>query len=158
MIGMTRFCQSSGARQGVTSTKASMSPVRLCRLLLLLLYFYSFSCHPPSSPNFPLLLPPFRPAPTTKGPVRGWRVEAGYLYNRAPTHASFPSSPPPPLPPPLPPSPRLISAFIHRWAAYDKGYPFHMDNILPNVDTSTLRPQNIIAAPIWKGLGYQARL
>ncbi len=41
--------------------------------------------------------------------------------------------------------------------AFSKGYPYHMDNLLPNMDNvrkGILRPHNIIAQPIFKGLGY----
>lgn len=40
--------------------------------------------------------------------------------------------------------------------AYDKGHPWHMDNLLPNVDNGILKPHNIIAAPLWKGFGFVA--
>ncbi|KAJ5079220.1 hypothetical protein M0811_04241 [Anaeramoeba ignava] len=36
----------------------------------------------------------------------------------------------------------------------DKAYKYHMDNNLPNIDKGIIRPHNIIAFPIWKGLGY----
>jgi hypothetical protein len=41
--------------------------------------------------------------------------------------------------------------------AFSKGYMYHLDNVLPNLDNvrkDLLRPQNIIAQPIYKGLGY----
>ncbi|NTU98874.1 hypothetical protein HGA64_02620, partial [Candidatus Falkowbacteria bacterium] len=41
--------------------------------------------------------------------------------------------------------------------AFSKGYPYHMDNLLPNLDNvrnGILRPHNIVAQPIYKGLGY----
>jgi hypothetical protein len=38
---------------------------------------------------------------------------------------------------------------------FDKAYKYHMDNNLPNLDKASLiRPQNIIAFPVFKGLGY----
>ena len=36
----------------------------------------------------------------------------------------------------------------------DKGYKYHIDNILPNYDNPNTRPHNIIVVPIYKGLGY----
>ncbi len=41
--------------------------------------------------------------------------------------------------------------------AFAKGYPYHMDNRVPNLDNvrgGILRPHNIIAQPIFKGLGF----
>ncbi len=42
--------------------------------------------------------------------------------------------------------------------AFEKGYVYHMDNLLPNLDNinnrKILRPHNIIAQPMYKGLGY----
>ncbi|MEI8360908.1 MAG: hypothetical protein WCG01_02175 [bacterium] len=42
-------------------------------------------------------------------------------------------------------------------SAFSKGYSYHMDNLLPNMDNvrnGLLRPHNIVAQPIYKGLGY----
>jgi len=42
--------------------------------------------------------------------------------------------------------------------AFSKGYPYHMDNRLPSLDnvrSGILRPHNIIAQPMYKGVGYQ---
>ena len=36
----------------------------------------------------------------------------------------------------------------------DKGYRYHMDNVIPNYDNGILKPQNTITIPIYKGLGY----
>ena len=36
----------------------------------------------------------------------------------------------------------------------DKAYKYHMDNHVPNYDNSIKKPHNIIAVPIYKGLGY----
>ena len=38
--------------------------------------------------------------------------------------------------------------------AMDKAYKYHVDNVLPNYDTKIFKPQNTIAVPIYKGLGY----
>ena len=35
-----------------------------------------------------------------------------------------------------------------------KGYPFHLDDCIPNFDNSIIKPHDIIAFPIYKGLGY----
>ena len=35
-----------------------------------------------------------------------------------------------------------------------KGYPWHLDDCIPNLDNSILKPHDIIAFPILKGLGY----
>ena len=35
-----------------------------------------------------------------------------------------------------------------------KGYPFHMDDCIPNFDNSINKPHDLIAFPIFKGLGY----
>ena len=35
-----------------------------------------------------------------------------------------------------------------------KGYPFHMDDCIPNFDNSITKPHDLIAFPIYKGLGY----
>ena len=44
------------------------------------------------------------------------------------------------------------------WDYYDdqfwKGYPFHMDDCIPNLDNEIRKPHDIIAFPIFKGLGY----
>ena len=44
------------------------------------------------------------------------------------------------------------------WNYYDdqfwKGYPFHMDDCIPNLDNEIRKPHDIIAFPIFKGLGY----
>ncbi|KAJ3426543.1 hypothetical protein M0812_26109 [Anaeramoeba flamelloides] len=37
----------------------------------------------------------------------------------------------------------------------DKAYKYHMDNRLPSIDNGIIRPHNIIAFPIFKGLGYK---
>jgi len=36
----------------------------------------------------------------------------------------------------------------------DKAYKYHMDNLIPNYDNGIVKPHNIIAVPIFKGLGY----
>lgn len=36
----------------------------------------------------------------------------------------------------------------------DKAYKYHMDNLVPNYDNGIVKPHNIIAVPIYKGLGY----
>ena len=36
----------------------------------------------------------------------------------------------------------------------DKAYKLHVDNIIPNLDNKILKPQNTIAIPLYKGLGY----
>jgi hypothetical protein len=48
-----------------------------------------------------------------------------------------------------------LTHYDYQDSAYYKAYPFHLDNNLPNVDQGIIRPHNIIAAPIWKGLGYK---
>ena len=35
-----------------------------------------------------------------------------------------------------------------------KGYPWHLDDCIPNLDNSIIKPHDIIAFPIFKGLGY----
>ena len=35
-----------------------------------------------------------------------------------------------------------------------KGYPFHLDDCIPNFDNEIVKPHDIIAFPIFKGLGY----
>ena len=35
-----------------------------------------------------------------------------------------------------------------------KGYPYHLDNCIPNLDNEVHKPQDLIAFPIYKGLGY----
>ena len=35
-----------------------------------------------------------------------------------------------------------------------KGYPWHLDNCIPNLDNGVTKPQDLIAFPIYKGLGY----
>ena len=35
-----------------------------------------------------------------------------------------------------------------------KGYPWHLDDCIPNFDNSIIKPHDIIAFPIYKGLGY----
>ena len=35
-----------------------------------------------------------------------------------------------------------------------KGYPWHLDDCIPNLDNSILKPHDIIAFPLLKGLGY----
>eukprot|EP00033_Pygsuia_biforma_P000430 GCRY01000512.1.p1 GENE.GCRY01000512.1~~GCRY01000512.1.p1 ORF type:complete len:2633 (-),score=648.95 GCRY01000512.1:503-8401(-) len=37
---------------------------------------------------------------------------------------------------------------------FDKAYKYHMDDRLPNIDNGIIKPHNIIAYPIYKGLGY----
>ena len=45
--------------------------------------------------------------------------------------------------------------FFDYWDdSFYKGYPWHLDNNLPNVDNEVNKPQAIIAFPIYKGLGY----
>ena len=36
----------------------------------------------------------------------------------------------------------------------DKAYKYHMDNHVPNYDNTIIKPQNTIAIPIYKGLGF----
>ena len=36
----------------------------------------------------------------------------------------------------------------------DKAYKYHMDNLIPNLDNRIYKPHNILAVPIFKGLGY----
>ena len=38
--------------------------------------------------------------------------------------------------------------------SFYKGYPFHLDNCLPNLDNPITKPHDLIAFPIFKGLGY----
>ena len=35
-----------------------------------------------------------------------------------------------------------------------KGYPFHMDDCIPNFDNGNTKPHDLIAFPIFKGIGY----
>ena len=35
-----------------------------------------------------------------------------------------------------------------------KGYPWHLDNCIPNLDNGVTKPQDMVAFPIFKGLGY----
>ena len=35
-----------------------------------------------------------------------------------------------------------------------KGYPWHLDDCIPNLDNSIIKPHDIIAFPIYKGVGY----
>ena len=35
-----------------------------------------------------------------------------------------------------------------------KGYPWHLDDCIPNLDNSIIKPHDIIAFPIYKGIGY----
>eukprot|EP00727_Mastigamoeba_balamuthi_P014546 m51a1_g9716 hypothetical protein (2423) ;mRNA; r:1421685-1430074 len=37
----------------------------------------------------------------------------------------------------------------------DKAYRYHMDNNLPHLGYSSIKPENLIAFPLFKGLGYQ---
>ena len=39
-------------------------------------------------------------------------------------------------------------------SAFYKGYPFHLDDCIPNFDNDIEKPHDIIAFPIFKGLGY----
>ena len=36
----------------------------------------------------------------------------------------------------------------------NKAYNYHMDNLLPNYDNGIVKPHNVIAIPIYKGLGF----
>ena len=38
--------------------------------------------------------------------------------------------------------------------SFYKGYPFHLDDCIPNLDNSINKPHDLIAFPIFKGLGY----
>ena len=38
--------------------------------------------------------------------------------------------------------------------SFYKGYPWHLDNCLPNLDNPITKPHDLIAFPIFKGLGY----
>ena len=38
--------------------------------------------------------------------------------------------------------------------SFFKGYPFHLDDCIPNLDNSITKPHDLIAFPIYKGLGY----
>ena len=38
--------------------------------------------------------------------------------------------------------------------SFYKGYPFHLDDNIPNLDNSNTKPHDLIAFPIYKGLGY----
>ena len=38
--------------------------------------------------------------------------------------------------------------------SFYKGYPFHLDDCIPNLDNPINKPQDLIAFPIFKGLGY----
>ena len=35
-----------------------------------------------------------------------------------------------------------------------KGYPWHLDDCIPNLDNSIIKPHDIIAFPLYKGIGY----
>ena len=35
-----------------------------------------------------------------------------------------------------------------------KGYPWHLDDCIPNLDNSIIKPHDIIAFPLYKGVGY----
>ena len=47
-----------------------------------------------------------------------------------------------------------LSIFGYSDDSFYKGYPFHLDNCIPNVDNPIQKPQDLIAFPIFKGLGY----
>ena len=38
--------------------------------------------------------------------------------------------------------------------AFYKGYPFHLDDCIPNFDNGIIKPHDLVAFPIFKGLGY----
>ena len=38
--------------------------------------------------------------------------------------------------------------------SFYKGYPWHLDDCIPNLDNPILKPHDLIAFPIYKGLGY----
>ena len=38
--------------------------------------------------------------------------------------------------------------------SFYKGYPWHLDDCIPNLDNSITKPHDLIAFPIYKGLGY----
>ena len=38
--------------------------------------------------------------------------------------------------------------------SFYKGYPWHLDDCIPNLDNTILKPHDLIAFPIYKGLGY----
>ena len=38
--------------------------------------------------------------------------------------------------------------------SFYKGYPWHLDDCIPNLDNSNTKPHDLIAFPIYKGLGY----
>ena len=38
--------------------------------------------------------------------------------------------------------------------SFYKGYPFHLDDCIPNLDNPIQKPHDLIAFPIYKGLGY----
>ena len=38
--------------------------------------------------------------------------------------------------------------------SFFKGYPYHLDDCIPNLDNGITKPHDIIAFPIFKGLGY----
>ena len=38
--------------------------------------------------------------------------------------------------------------------SFYKGYPFHLDDCIPNLDNPITKPHDLIAFPIYKGLGY----
>ena len=39
--------------------------------------------------------------------------------------------------------------------SFYKGYPFHLDDCIPNLDNPINKPHDLIAFPIYKGLGYK---
>ena len=38
--------------------------------------------------------------------------------------------------------------------SFYKGYPYHLDDCIPNLDNPIIKPHDLIAFPIFKGLGY----
>ena len=38
--------------------------------------------------------------------------------------------------------------------SFYKGYPWHLDDCIPNLDTGIIKPHDLVAFPIFKGLGY----
>ena len=38
--------------------------------------------------------------------------------------------------------------------SFYKGYPWHLDDCIPNLDNGNIKPHDLIAFPIYKGLGY----
>ena len=38
--------------------------------------------------------------------------------------------------------------------SFYKGYPWHLDDCIPNFDVSIVKPHDLVAFPIFKGLGY----